>query len=267
MNSIGFIGSGNMAFALAKSFSKTKLVSSIIMSDKNDDRLDLMKENSFEVTKNNKLILSSEIVFICVKPQDIEKVIKEIKPLVKDQIIVSVAAGITINQIEKIIPKARLFRVMPNLLCEVNEMSSVYCYNQNCDFQDENIIDALLNNVGVSFKVNEKQIDVVTALSGSSPAYFAYFIKYFIDASIKNGLNEDEAKKLIYNVVIGTGKYLRDNEINPEDLINLVMSPKGVTYMGIEELRKKKVDDILKKVFDISVKKSKDLGKNGKSAK
>jgi pyrroline-5-carboxylate reductase len=262
MNSIGFIGSGNMAFALAKSFAQTKLVSSIIMSDKNDEKLTLMKENSFEVTKNNKLILSSEIVFICVKPNDVETILKEIKPFIKDQIIVSIAAGVTIKSIEKIIPKARIFRVMPNLLCSVNEMSSVYSYNKNCDVQDVNIIDALLNKVGVAFNVNEKKIDVVTALSGSSPAYFAFFIKSFIDASIKNGLDEEESKKLIYNVVIGTGKYLRNNELEADDLIKKVMSPKGVTYSGIEEMKKKKVDDILKKVFDVSVKKSKELGKN-----
>ena len=257
MNSLGFIGSGNMAFALAKAFSKTKLVSSIIMSDKTDERLNLMKENSFEVTKDNNLVMDSDIIFICVKPQDISSVLKEIKPLIKDQIIVSIAAGIEIKSIEKELGKARIFRLMPNMLCSVNEMSSVYSYNKECDEQDVNIVDGLLNNVGFSLNIDEDKMDIVTVLTGSSPAFYAYIVNSFIESAVEKGLNLEEAKQLSYQVLIGTGKYLMEDE----NLIEQVMSKNGVTFAGIEEMKKKKIDLALKKVFDVSLKRSIELGK------
>ena len=254
MNTLGFIGSGNMAFALAKSFSQTKLVSSIIMSDKNEERLELMKENFFNITRSNITIMNAEIIFISVKPQDLNKVLKEIKPYVKDQIIVSIAAGKEIKSIEKVLGKARLFRVMPNMLCSVNEMSSVYTYNNQCDEQDVNIIDALLNSVGFAVKIDEKDFHSYTVLTGSSPAFFAYIAESFAKAS---GLDKEIALKLVNQVLIGTGKYLNEDE----NLIENVMSPNGVTYVGVEELKKKKIPSIMKKVFNDSVKRSKELGK------
>jgi pyrroline-5-carboxylate reductase len=258
MNTVGFIGSGNIAFALAKSFMKSNLVSEIILSDKNEDRLKLMKENGFAIS-NNLGVLNCEIVFICVKPNAVNLVLDEIKNHVKDQIIISVAAGISIGEIEKIIPNARIFRVMPNVLSLVNEMSSAYSYNKNCDEQDINIVDALLNDVGFSVHVDEDKIDVVTALSGSSPAYFAYLLKAFIDISIENGLSEEDTKNLISTVLIGTGKYLRDKKKDPDDLINMIKTPNGVTEAGINSMEKEKILEIMKNVFQESVNKCKQI--------
>ena len=114
---IGFIGSGNMAFALIKAIKNSELDADIISSDRNQERLDLVKEKAgTKVSLDNKEVISgSDIIFIAVKPQAIDGVLDELKET--DKIVVSIAAGISLDHLQEKMPEARVFRVMPNTPC------------------------------------------------------------------------------------------------------------------------------------------------------
>jgi len=264
MIKIGFIGAGKMAYALMKSMEKNAGVTGILMSDRNKERLEFIKKSSpAEITEDNKIVAeNSDIVFLCVKPQHIEDVLKEIKTKVKDQIIISIAAGIKISSIQKILGKKRIVRVMPNTPCLVGEMAAGFSINKEVDEQDLNIIDGLLNSAGIAILMEEEKLDAVTGLSGSGPAFFARIIKHMAEAGVKEGLDEKTALKLAVQTAIGTGKLLADKEMKPDDLVDMVVSPNGTTVAGLKVLDSSDVDEVMMKTIKNAVKRSKELGKD-----
>src|SRR3989338_7821765 len=238
---ISFIGTGKMATALIGSIYKNKLNYEVTASDHQEENLRKInsKFNNIKTTLSNKeAVRNSEIVFICVKPQVISEVLNEIKNEIKNQLVVSIAAGIKIQNIEKIIGKKRIIRVMPNVNCLVGEMAAVFAAGKNA---------------------NKK--DAFSVISGAGPAFFAYFIKGIAEAGIKNGLKKEIAYQLAAKTALGTGKLLLETKITPDELINMVASKKGTTEAGLKVLDKCKVKKILEKTVDAAYKRSRELGK------
>lgn len=259
MHKIGFIGAGRMAFALMKSMEKT--AGSILVSDKNKDRLDFVKKkSSAEITEENKTVVeNSDIIFICVKPQDVEAVLKEIKANVKYQVIVSIAAGIKIKALQKILGKRRIVRVMPNTPCLVGEMAAGFSVNDEVDEQDLNIVEGLLNDAGKAFLMEEEKLDAVTGLSGSGPAYFARIIKYMAKAASEEGIEESTALKLAAQTCLGTGKMLLEDD--PDELVEMVASPNGTTVEGLKIMDSSDLQEVLRATVKASTERSRELGK------
>ena len=260
---IAFIGTGKMATALISCIYNKKIAKSIIASDKNEKNLTNIK-NQFKIkttTNNNEAVKSSDIVFICVKPQDIDNVLYEIKGVVKNQLIVSIAAGIKIKHIEIILENKRVIRVMPNINCLVGAAASGFSAGKYATKEDINVISKILNSAGVAFLLKEELLDVVGAISGSGPAFFAYFIKAFEESGVKNGLPKDIASKLSLQTALGTGKLLKEKNISVDELIKMVASKKGITIEGLKVLKRHKVKNILIKTINAAIRRSKELAK------
>ncbi len=251
-----------MAYALAKAIENSKLTTSIMMSDRNQERLDFISKNSTaKVTENNKDVLeNSDIVFLAVKPQHISGLLDEIKDVVKEQIIISIAAGIKLDFFNNKLINKKVIRVMPNTPCLVGEMAAGYTPNEKVNEEDLNIVDTLLNSAGIGIKVTEDKLNAVTALSGSGPGFYAKIVKHMIKAAVEEGLSEDVAKKLAYQTMKGTGKLMLDLNLSSDELIAMVASPNGTTFAGLEVLEdaSKIIEDTIKAASD----KSKELGKN-----
>ncbi|MCH8004035.1 MAG: pyrroline-5-carboxylate reductase [Nanoarchaeota archaeon] len=262
MLKIGFIGTGNMATALIRAI-KTDKKYVIIASNKSNSKINkAKKELKIKTTNNKDLVKKSNIIFLCVKPKDMSEVLREIKSSVRNKIIVSIAAGIKISSIEKIIGKNRkIVRVMPNINCVVGEMAAAYSVNKNIKRNDKNIINKILNKAGIALEIDENRMDAVTALSGSGPAFVAYLINNFTNSSIKYGLSKDVAYKLAIQTFFGTSKLLKETKIKPEELIKMVSSKKGTTVAGLEQFKKLKINQIIEKTIKASYKRSKELGK------
>lgn len=260
---ISFIGTGKMATALISCIYKNDISKSIIASDKNDKNLaNIQKQFPIRTTKNNKeAVKNSDVVFICVKPQDIDEVLNEIKDAINNQLIVSIAAGIKIRYIEDKLKDKRIIRVMPNINCLVGEMAAGFSAGKYATKEDIENVRKILNSAGISFFLKEDLLDAVTAISGSGPAFFAYFIQAFAEAGMKNGLPKEIAFKLASQTALGTGKLLIEKNLSPEELIDIVASKKGTTVAGLKVLKKHKVKDILIKTINASIKRSKELGK------
>lgn len=260
---ISFIGTGKMASALISRIYKNDISKSIIASDKNKKNLNnIKKQFNIKTTTNNKeAIKNSDIVFICVKPKDIDDVLDEIKDTIKNQLIVSIAAGVRLKHLESKLKGKRIIRVMPNINCIAGEMAAGFSAGRHATKEDISSISKILSSAGIAFQLKEGLLDAVTALSGSGPAFFAYFIKAFEEAGIKNGLPKEIAFKLAAQTALGTGRLLMEKNLPPEELIKMAASKKGTTEAGLRILKKYKVNDILMKTIDAAVKRSKELGK------
>jgi pyrroline-5-carboxylate reductase len=264
MAKIGFIGTGKMAEALIKAILKVDLADGIIGSDKSEERLRHIKEKAkIGVTANNREVVKEcDIVFLSVKPQDMKQVLEEIKDEVREQLIVSIAAGIKISYIASIIGDKKIARVMPNTPCLVGEMAAGFCVNGNLDEDEKAFISKILNAAGKAFLLKEEQLDAVTALSGSGPAFTAYIIKAMADAGVKQGLSKEVALELAIQTVKGTGKLLQETGMGPEELIEIVSSPGGTTIAGRNVLEKSDLREILMKTIEAAAERSRELGKN-----
>ena len=260
---ISFIGTGKMATALISSIYSKKLAREIIASGRNYNNLKKAEsEYKVKIAKDNKeAARNSDIVFICVKPQDIDDVLNEIKNVVKNQLIVSIAAGIKLKHIENILKHKRIIRAMPNVNCLVGEMAAGFSAGKYATKNDIKEVEKLLNSAGISFLVKEDLIDALSSISGAGPAFFAYFIEAMAKAGIKNGLSREIAYKLAAKTALGTGKLLLEKNLTPDEVINMVASKKGVTLAGLKILKQNKADKIIMKTPQAAVKRSKELGK------
>ncbi len=263
MHKIGFIGAGNMAFALAKAIKKNKLAKSIIASDINEERLDFIKkELKINVTNNNKeVIKKSDIIFLAVKPQVIDIVLDEIKNGVKDQLIISIAAGVKLKKLEAKLKNKKIVRVMPNTPCLVGAMAAGFAVGKNVKDKEIQIVEEILNSAGKAFYLKEELLDAVTGLSGSGPAFVARLIEGLIKGGIKSGLNKDVATELALQTFKGTAKLLQESGMTADELVNMVSSPGGTTVAGREILENSDVKDILIKTVKKATQRSKELGK------
>jgi pyrroline-5-carboxylate reductase len=239
---IGFIGCGNMGRAMIGGILNADLIipSSIIVGDLNEISL-VETAQTFGVkttTDNNEVAKVSDIIILSVKPNLYPIVIEQIKDKVKDDvIIVTIAAGKDIKSTEEMFNrKLKIVRVMPNTPALVGEGMSAICPNDSVTKEDLAGITKIFESFGKAEIVNEKLMDVVTAVSGSSPAFVYMFIESMADAAVLNGMPRDKAYTFAAQAVLGSAKMVLDTGINPGALKDMVCSPGGTTIEGVAAL-------------------------------
>ncbi|MBT3324326.1 pyrroline-5-carboxylate reductase [archaeon] len=261
---IGFIGSGNMAKALMKGILDKGISSNeeIISSDIFPEALEFVKkEYSIKTTEDNKeVVRNSEIIFLAVKPQIMNEVLEGIKEEINEQLIVSIAAGVTLKQIEKVLEGKKIIRVMPNTPCLVGEMAAGFSVNEFVNEEELKKIETVLRCSGVAYNLEEKDLDAVTGLSGSGPAFVARLIEAFTEAGIENGLDKDVAYSLSLKTFLGTAKLLEEKGLEAGKLVEMVSSPNGTTVAGREILESSDYKEIIKKTINRAKERSIELG-------
>lgn len=267
MNRIGFIGGGKMATAIIKGIINSSWCQEkeIIVSDKNEDTLKLLSETyKINTTLSNiDVIKNSNIILFAVKPFVLRDVLNEIKPYInKNHIILSIAAGISINTIEGIVGNIPVIRIMPNTPALVNEGMSAICKGNYANNQHSELATEIFKSVGKIVEAEEKDIDIITAISGSGPAFYYYIINEIAKAGEKLGLDYKTSLKLSTQTAIGSAKMIMEAGINPEQLIINVTTPGGCTAVGNEILKENKISEILFDTIEKTAKKAFELGKN-----
>jgi len=259
---IGFIGAGNMAFALAKAIKKAGLAKSIIISDINYERLCFIKkELKVKITlKNIDVLRDSDIIILAVKPQVVDIILGEIKDDIKDQLIISIAAGVKIKKLQQKLKNKKIVRVMPNTPCLVGEMAAGFAVGKKVDKKDIKIVENILNSAGTAICMSETLLDAVTGLSGSGPAFVARLIESFIEGGVRAGLTKEISRELAIQTFIGTAKLLKESKMSPDELVNIVSSPNGTTVAGREVLEKSDYKEIITNTIKTATKRSKELG-------
>lgn len=242
---IGFIGLGNMAKAmlggmLAKGIAGKE---DIIGSDKMKAAMDAAKEAyGITVTADNKEVAAqADVLILAVKPQFLGEAISEMKEAVKeDTLIISIAAGKTISQIEELFGKEiKLVRVMPNTPALVGEGCSGVCRNSRVSDEEMEICMKLLRSFGTADEVSEKLMDAVTGVSGSSPAFVFMFIEAMADGAVAAGMPRTQAYAFAAQSVMGSAKLVLETGKHPGELKDMVCSPAGTTIAGVRVLEEK----------------------------
>ncbi len=239
---IGFIGGGNMGAAIIKGViaSNTAAAIDISVSDKNADSLDAIKnEYGVYTTDNNKEVTRrSDVIFLCVKPNVVYKVIDEIKDYVNlERMIVSIVAGQSIAKLEEAFAKpVKLVRVMPNTPALVGEGMSAVCPNDVVGTKDVEAAMQILSSFGKAEIVPEYMMDAVTAVSGSSPAYVFMLIEAMADAAVMGGMPRAQAYTFAAQAVLGSAKMALETGKHPGELKDMVCSPAGTTIEAVGEL-------------------------------
>ncbi|MCU5098058.1 pyrroline-5-carboxylate reductase [Bacillus wiedmannii] len=242
---IGFIGCGNMGMAIIGGMLNKKIVSAnnIICSDLNTTNLKHANEKYglTTTTDNNEVAKNADILILSIKPDLYASVINEIKEVIKnDVIIVTIAAGKSIKSTEEAFAKKlKVVRVMPNTPALVGEGMSALCPNEMVTEKDLEDVLNIFTSFGQAEIVSEKLMDVVTSVSGSSPAYVYMIIEAMADAAVLDGMPRNQAYKFAAQAVLGSAKMVLETGIHPGELKDMVCSPGGTTIEAVATLEEK----------------------------
>lgn len=267
--SLGFIGAGKMAAALAGGFIRAGLVSpqQVIASDPNEPaRLSFAKQTGARVTASNSEVLRfAEVLVVAVKPGQVREVLTDVRQDFKPQhLVLSIAAGVSLQQLESMLPEAtRVIRIMPNTPALVGASASAFSLGKAATAQDAELTHKLMGTVGLAFELKESLLDGVTGLSGSGPAYVYLVIEALSDGGVAAGLPRDVATRLAAQTVMGAGKMVLETGLHPGALKDMVASPGGTTIEGLCELEKGKLRGTMISAVRAAADKSKRLGQAG----
>ncbi len=264
---IVFIGAGNMAEAMIKGIIKAGLINkgNIVATDIKKERLKYIRKTTGVVTflNNQKVVKLADIVFLSVKPRAIEQVLNEIGGrLLPDQLIISIAAGVTTSYIEKRVNKnVPLIRAMPNIPVLIGQGMSAICRGKYAHLSHERIAERILGSVGKVIKCQEEEMDAITALSGSGPAYLFYILEVLIEAGKKMNLSCEVSRILSEQTILGAIELINKTGIEPVKLRKKVTSPGGTTEQALKYLEEKDFGRIFIEAIKRARKKAEELSK------
>ena len=261
---IGFIGGGNMAEALIKGMESKGMKDIVVSEPREERRNELHRLYGIQTTVSNREVAaSSDIIILAVKPQNMEAVLEEIANDITDKkMVVSIAAGINLSYLASKLRTELIIRVMPNTPALVQEGMSVMSLC-GCFYGKElDMVKSILMSVGKVLVLPEEQMNAVTALSGSGPAFVALFIEAMTDAGVKLGLNRSDASELAVQTLLGTAKLL-DTGMSTENLIKMVTSPGGTTAAGLKVFEEKFLKAIVEAALKAAHLRAYELGRRG----
>lgn len=214
---------------------------SIICSDLFKGALEKATAKGYKATESNQEVcgFAVDAIIIAVKPNVVQTVCRDIMSVENESaVIVSIAAGVTLEELQRSLPGRRVVRIMPNTPCQVGEGASCYSLGTLANARDRKIVEALFGAVGLIREVPEHLINAVTGLSGSGPAYVFMFIEALADGGVRAGLSRGDAMKLAAQTVKGAAEMVLVTGTHPGELKDQVCSPGGTTIAGCDELEK-----------------------------
>jgi pyrroline-5-carboxylate reductase len=264
---IAILGIGNMGSALMKGIINAKLTPAkkIIACDINIQKLQaLAAEWKIRTAADSSAaVKASEILLLCVKPQTLASVLQTVKPAIRsDHLVISIVAGVRIEFIQQMLGiKLGIVRSMPNIAATVDEGAAALAYGEHVSAEQQRIAKSIFEAVGDAVVVSEDQLDAVTGLSGSGPAYIYMVIEAMIDGGVKMGLSRDIATKLAIQTVLGSAKLAKTSRLHPAILRDQVTTPGGTTINAIHELESHGLRAMLINAVVTATERSKELSK------
>ena len=268
---IGFIGGGNMAEAMIKGLLSASFIEAknVFVSEPSEAKRDtLHAEYKIKVSADNReLVKKCDIIILAVKPQIVQKVLRDIASLVgRDKLVISIAAGVPIAIMDDVLrggknKKFSIVRTMPNTPALVQEGVTAIASGEHVRKIDVKIAHRIFEAVGRTVDVEEDQLDAVTGLSGSGPAYIFMLIEALSDAGVKMGLSREVANTLTIQTVLGSAKLARESGKHPGELKDMVTSPAGTTISGLHALEEGSFHTTLMNAVEDATLRSRELDK------
>lgn len=265
MKSYGFIGAGNMGGALCKAVSKS--TKNILIADHFEEKAEaLAKLTESKVSDNGTIAENCEYIFLGVKPQMMENMLKEIKEVLKnrsdDFILVTMAAGLSIETIRNMAGgKYKVIRIMPNTPVEVGEGEILYTKSDNVTERELNLFIENMKYAGKLTPIPESLMDAGCSVSGCGPAFVYMFIRALAEGGKECGIDEKTALDMAAQTVIGSAKLLMESKDEPSVLIEKVCSPGGSTIEGVKSLEDDNLEDVVVNAVQAAYKRNIELGK------
>lgn len=267
-HSILFIGAGAMAEAIIKGIIYSRIIPEkhiYVINKSNEQRIAELK-HEYDIRSVASLeegCKRAQIIVLAVKPASIKSVCEQIKPyLANHHVVISVAAGVKTSVIERVLgSQIEVIRTMPNTSSAICESATGICAGKYASKASVSLATRIFDTVGEVVVVNEAQIDALTAISGSGPAYVYSFIEGLEKAGINAGLPQEDVRKLVVQTVYGAAKMLVELHAEPATLRKQVTSPNGTTEAGLKVLEQYNFHDILDKTVSRAKERAGEMGK------
>ncbi len=260
----GIIGYGKMGSAVLSGMLKNKLIAQkdAIIYDTYEPTCQKLIQEGYRVANSiAELFEKSDYVLFSVKPQELQNVFNEVSTE-KSVNILSIMAGVKISTFTAKFPNAKVCRVMPNTCAMIGLSASSVCYDSACTQADKDIFNKIVSSFGSVSVIDETLMDEVIPLAGSFTAYAYYYIKCFVDSAVKRGVDEETAKNLVVESMIGSAEMVKRSGKDLQTLINDVCSKGGTTIAGLKVLQDNNLEQIVHECSVACAERSKELGKN-----
>ena len=261
---LGVIGCGKMASSILGGLAKNRFMPNenifVFDTDMEASGKLCQKYDFTESFSISDLVSNVDIILIATKPFVIGEVLSEIKEHYDEQLILSILAGVKIKKYTSALKNEKVIRIMPNTPALVNAGMSAICAGNNvADYEIDFAFD-LMANCGKVIKTTEDKMDIITALSGSGPAFYYKIIDCLAQSAQKLGLSKDEASLLSAQTAFGSAKMLIENNFEAQKLINNVTTPGGCTEVGNIVLNNSNLQEIFDETIEKTMQKAIELG-------
>jgi len=243
---VAVLGAGNMGLAFASAFVHKNLIpaSEILLIEPRKEAHETLSDQGFVhvIEKANAQITACELLILAVKPQDFQALAAQVQPFVSSrQIVLSIMAGVKLEKISALLPTKKLVRCMPNTPAKLGLGVTGYT-SENLSLTEKEWVQSLLESTGSAIAFSdEKLIDAVTAMSGSGPAYFYYFLKAMVEAGEKLGIETALSRELACETMLGAYHLVKNSEASFDELIKMVKSKGGTTEAALNTFEQGKV--------------------------
>lgn len=260
---LGIIGLGNMGSAIARGAVRKDYLEryQIAVYDHSDHaKRDCLIEGFDQLDSIQELVNHSHIILLAVRPQQLENVLDQIKDC-NINTVLSIVTGVSISHLQDRLNHVPVIRAMPNTPLQINEGSTALCMSDNCKADDYDFIFQLFASMGVTKTVKESQMNDIVAVHGSTPAYVYYFVHCILEDAKQRGIDEDVARALLVQTVIGAGKLMQSNANKSlNDFIDEVCSEGGTTIEAIHTLEQENMKNIIHDANEKCIHRAKELG-------
>ena len=259
---VAVIGAGVIGGAVVKSLLKSGYEGKITVAEIQPKKAMELEQVGVTVTSDNReAAREADVVFLCVKPNVLKTVLKEISREIDGKLVVSTAAAVTVKFCKRVVPKARFVRIMPNVAILVQESFTAYCCDDDITNEDKESIKEVLGVMGRFMEIEERYMDAVTAVSGSGPGYISVLVEAIVYAGLKVGLPRDLALISATQAVLGTAKLVLETGQTPAQIRDSVTTPGGTTIEAIYEVEGSDVRQALMRAVEAATKKSERIRK------
>lgn len=261
---LGFIGAGKLAGSVIRGLMRAKFCSpgEIIAAEPSEQtRAVLQTETAIKTTTENAEVAEkAEVIFLGVKPAVVLTALREISGDLDNKIVISLAAGVRISSMEKI-ANARFMRALTNTPSAICRAATAIARGTRTTNKDVDLARQIFRAIGVVVEIPEDQIDVVTALSGSGPAFVYTVIEALAHGGSKMGLSDDVALELATQTVLGAAQIALESKMSPEELRKMVVSPGGTTAAGLAVMEKMKTSESLIAAVEAATRRAEEMAR------
>lgn len=261
------IGAGNMGLAYARAISKSDYLRKddlMILDSAPEKTVELKKISNFDVYEDVKdCVPQADIIFVAVKPFHCDSLFAEMKPLVnKEQIIVSIMAGVTIAHVKESLGLTKVVRAMPNLPAQIGRGLTSFTESDEVTRLELLTVENLIDTTGRSVKLdNENDVDASTGISGSGPAYIFYFMQSMLEAALKMGFSEHDSKVLVGQTFAGAVELFNKSDLTPNKWMERVASKGGTTRAALDSMEDNNVKELIQEAAYAAFNRAVELGK------